>query len=230
MQHLFDFGISQEDPVIELNLLDIQLSDKVLSVASGGEMPLSLMCFQPGATITAVDISSSQLKLCRLKMQAAILLPFPENGQFLGYALADRRWRRNIYLDLIHAKLPGDDQVFWMRNQKAIEQGVINFGRFELHIKRVRAMIRLIIGKGNIEKLFSCTTLTEQENVFDKYIAKRKAIQLLFRIAFHPAIYRNRGLNSQALIHAEANTGVIFYNKFRRFCTSTPISLSLIHI
>ncbi len=224
MKHLFDFGISQEDPVTEYNLLDIQSSDKVLCVASGGEMPLSLLCFQPGVTITAVDISSPQLILCRLKMQSAILLAFPGNGQFLGYAGADKRWRRKTYLDLIHPKLPKDDQSFWMGNLRAIESGVVNLGRFEGYIRRIRIIIGLIVGKRNIDKLLCCSTLSEQENVFDKYIGKRKSVQYLFRIAFHPAIYRNRGLNSQGLIHTEVKMGEIFYNKFRNFCTRTPVS------
>ncbi len=224
MRHLFDFGISQEDPLTEFNMLDIQPNDHVLCVASGGEVPLSLLCLQPGARITAVDISETQLMLCRLKLQSAILLPFPANSKFLGYAKADKKWRREIYLGQVQASLQEADKDFWKQNFTAIEKGVVNYGRFEGYIKNIRRILDLIIGKKNIKKLLACSAVSEQEYVFDKYIASRKAVNYLFRIAFHPAIYKNRGLNSQGLIHAQSKTGEVFFKKFRNFCTATPVN------
>lgn len=223
MRHLYDFGISQEDPLTECNILDIQSKDHVLCVASAGEMPLSLLCLHPGVKITAVDISVAELKLCRLKMLSAMQLPFPLNGEFLGYANADKKRRGEIYLDQLEPKLPKVDRDFWKQNLQAIENGVVNYGRFEIYIKNLRRIAGVILGKKNIEKLLRCSNVSEQEYVFDKYIAGRKAVKYLFRIAFHPAIYKNRGLNNQGLMHAQSNTGEIFFNNFRNFCTATPV-------
>jgi len=222
MRCLFDFGISQEDPLTEFRILDIRNTDHLLCVASGGEIPLSLLCLQPGLKITAVDISPSQLSLCRLKMQAAIALPFPSNGQFLGYAPANPKERRKIYFEKIHPSLTKTDQEFWMDHLDAIEKGVINSGRFEGYIKRLRPFLTFIIGKYNLLRLLSCSDKAEQEYVFDKFIGKRKAIHYLFRIAFHPLVYKKRGLSSQGLQHAHANTGELFFNKFRDWCIATP--------
>lgn len=222
MRHLFDFGISQEDPLTEFHLLDIQPNDHVLCIASAGEMPLSLSVLHPGVTITAVDRAEQQLQLCRFKMQAAILLPCPLNGEFLGYARCDRKKRRELYFDRIRETLETADQVFWDRQITAIGNGVVNNGRFELYIQKLRWIAVAAIGKKNIERLIACTGTAEQEMVFDKYIAGRKALQYLFRIAFHPAIYKKRGLNAQALQHAGPKTGDLFFKKFKSFCTATP--------
>jgi S-adenosylmethionine:diacylglycerol 3-amino-3-carboxypropyl transferase len=43
---------------------------------------------------------------------------------------------------------------------------------------------------------------------------------LLFKIAFHPKIYKNRGLSEQALIHASEDTGQRFFRRFNEFCTA----------
>lgn len=222
MRHLFDFGISQEDPLTELDLLDIRDSDHLLCIASGGEVPLSIFSLRPGVKITAVDISPAQLQLCRLKLQAAIALPFPMNGLFLGYGALDAGTRRNLYFDRIRPGLSKEDHEFWSANLRAIEKGVVHFGRFEGYIRKLRVMAGLIIGKKNSRGLLNCKEPKEQEIFFDTHIAPRRAVQYLFRIAFHPAVYKNRGLNSQGLIHARTNTGDIFFRKFRSFCTATP--------
>ena len=222
MRHLYDFGISQEDSLTECHVLDIQKDDHVLCIASGGEVPLTLLCLKPGVKITAVDISSTQLALCRLKLEAAIALPFPLNGAFLGYAYLDTKSRRDIYFDKIHPNLIKEDQDFWLKHVSAIENGVVNFGRFEGFIKRLRNILTIIIGKKNLLKLVASKDINEQQAIFDTQIARRKAVKYLFRIAFHPTVYKNRGLSSKALIHAHANTGQLFFNKFRNFCTATP--------
>lgn len=224
MRHLFDFGISQEDPFTEYNVLNIQPGDHVLCIAGGGEMPLSLAGLQPGIRITAVDISTTQLFLARLKLQAAVLLPVPLNGQFLGYARMGKKQRRDIYFDTIRPSLSREDLDFWDQHLEAVERGVINSGRFEKYIKKPRFLAALIMGNKNISRLLECRTIAEQESVFDKYIAKRKSLKLLFKIAFHPAVYKNRGLHAQALIHAKTKTGELFFNKFRSFCTATLTS------
>lgn len=222
MRHLYDFGISQEDPLTEFHMLEIRKIDHVLCVASASEVPLSLLCLQPGAKITAVDISFGQLALYRLKLQAAIALPYPLNGRFLGYAPLESHTRHQIYFERIHPSLTKKDQDFWLQHLKAIEKGVINSGRFEEYIKGLRKILFIIIGKKNLLQLLACSETSEQQSIFDKQIAGRKAVKYLFRIAFHPAIYKNRGLSSQGLIHAHANTGDLFFNKFRNFCTATP--------
>jgi S-adenosylmethionine:diacylglycerol 3-amino-3-carboxypropyl transferase len=220
MAILFDFGISQEDPSSEQRILDVKPTDRILSVASGGEVPLSLLSHNENIRICAVDISDDQIKLCRLKLTAAIHLDFPVNGQFLGYADIKEKKRSELYKDNIRRHLPEEDILFWDHNLPYIEDGVVNAGRFEQYIQKMRFVVNLFIGKKNLFRLISSRTLEEQRKVFQEKIATRKSLQLLFKIAFHPAIYKIRGLQEQALIPAGKSTGELFYNKFEKFCTA----------
>ncbi|HJW29878.1 MAG TPA: DUF3419 family protein, partial [Saprospiraceae bacterium] len=222
MRPLYDFGLSQEDPLTELDLLRLRQGDNLLSIASGGEVPLTILSLVPDIRITAVDISETQLALCRLKLLAATTLSFPANGEFLGYAYGDSQKRRQQYLAVIYPLLSQPDQQFWGQHIDAIEKGVIHFGRFEGYIRWIRKALKLMIGRKNLRQLLDCDTILKQQQVFDEQIGTRKAIQYLFRIAFHPAVYKNRGLDSAGLRHARSNTGDIFFHKFRNFCTTTP--------
>ena len=220
MAILFDFGISQEDALSEQLVLDIKPTDRILSVASGGEVPLSLLSMNDNIMICAVDLSEDQIRLCRLKLIAAIHLDFPLNGQFLGYANIEGKKRSIFYREYVRSHLSETDTFFWDQNLKQIENGIVNAGRFEQYIRKMRFIVNLFIGKQNLFKLINSKTLEEQKKIFNEKIATRKSLQLLFKIAFHPVIYKNRGLQEQALIHAKKSTGERFYSKFEDFCTS----------
>jgi S-adenosylmethionine:diacylglycerol 3-amino-3-carboxypropyl transferase len=159
--------------------------------------------------------------LCKLKIQAAIHLDFPMNGCFLGYGKLEEKKRNELYHTIILPQLAEDDVIFWNQNIRFIEKGIVSAGRFEQYIGKMRLVANLIIGKNNIQRLIACQSLEDQKKVFHDRIAPRKSLQLLFKIAFHPAIYKKRGLQEQALIHAGKTTGERFFSKFQNFCTSS---------
>ncbi len=224
MKPIFDFGISQEDPLTERQILQIRAGDRILSVASGGEVALSLLCLDENIRITAVDVSVSQIRLCRLKLLAATFIDFPLNGQFLGYSKMKRKTRSTLFDEKIKPHLRAEEIPFWVQNRRSIENGVVNSGKFEKYIGKMRFFARLLIGKNNLESLISCKSLEEQNQIFKTRIATRKSLQGLFKIAFHPKVYKKRGLQEQALIHASENTGQRFYSRFENFCTGSLAS------
>ena len=142
----------------------------------------------------------------------------------MGYGWYDKKRRRDIYFDELHKSLDKEEQKFWIKHLKAIENGVVRYGRFEAYLEKLRWMAQLLIGKTNINRLLSCITTEEQTMVYDEYIAKRKGLANFFKIIFHPSIYKNRGLREEAMQHSSNDTGTIFYQKFRHFCTSTLLS------
>jgi S-adenosylmethionine-diacylglycerol 3-amino-3-carboxypropyl transferase len=224
MAALFDFGISQEDPFSELRVLEVSPGDRILSVASGGEVPLTLLSQVEWIQVTAVDVSEAQIRLCRLKVAAALHLEFPENGQFIGYAPMSEKKRLQWYDASIEPKLSELDRQYWRSHRKEIGKGIINAGRFERYIAKMRIFAQGLIGKRNLQRLTECSTIQEQKLIFDQQIATRNSLRALFKIAFHPAIYKKHGLDEQALIHADQSTGDRFYGKFEDFCTTNPAS------
>src|SRR5687768_6405032 len=137
MKHIYDFGVSQEDFKTEQAVLDIKQGDRILCVASGGELPLNLLCVHDNVSITVVDISVRQIYLSRLKMKAATDMEYPTNGYFLGYGKMRNEQRKHLYHTVVKSFLERDERDFWDENQEAIEEGVINAGRFELYMKKL---------------------------------------------------------------------------------------------
>jgi len=222
MKPLFDFGISQEDANSEQSILELQDNDRVLCIASGGEVPLNLLCRNNNVQIGAIDISETQLALCRLKLLTALHVGSPDNAAFLGYSEMDTKRRKEIFTTVLQPLLQENDKAFWLQHLTLIGKGVINYGRFELFLKKMRIVAAWLIGKKNIGSLINCSSVQQQEEFFNKKIENRKALRYLFKIAFHPLIYKKRGLDKQGLIHATSNTGENFFKKFKTFCIATP--------
>src|SRR5437588_7063013 len=101
MKPLFDFGISQEDAFSEQRILEVRTGDKILCIASGGEIPLNLLCMNQDILVEAIDISEYQLALCRLKLLSALYIDPSLNTGFLGYSAMAKKIRREIFDSII---------------------------------------------------------------------------------------------------------------------------------
>lgn len=220
MEFLYNYGISQEDALSECRALDLRDYDSLLCIASAGEIPLSLAAMK-NIKIDAVDVSQAQLRLCRIKQVAALNIDAIAAASFLGYMDMRAAQRQELLHDAILPNLSEDDQKYWMANPAAIECGVINSGRFEQFMQKVSDIGRLIIGKKNLYSLFECNSIEEQQDVFDKKI-NGLIVNGIFRVAFHPWIYKNRGIDPAGMTHSGArNIGEFFFYRFRSFCCNT---------
>ncbi len=108
-----------------------------------------------------------------------------------------------------------------MQHPDVVQRGVINSARFERYIRKVSALGRLIVGSKNLYRLFDCDSTEEQQLIFDRQITG-PVVRSIFKIAFHPAIYKNRGIDPAGLTHSGArNIAGFFFQRFRNFCCST---------
>lgn len=220
MDFLYNYGISQEDALTECQALNLTGGDSLLCIASAGEIPLNLaaMC---DAKIVASDISAGQISLCRLKQTAALRLDAVTAASFLGYMRMEESKREQIFREELSQFLPDVDRNFWIKNPDAVIKGPVNSGRFEKYMQKVTVIGRLIAGKKNLYSLFDCDSIEQQKEVFDKKI-NGLVVNGLFRVAFHPRIYKNRGIDPAGLTHSGArNIGEFFFQRFRNFCSNT---------
>jgi len=220
MSFLYNYGISQEDALTEFKALDLNKGDSLLCIASAGEIPLNITALAD-VRIFAADVSADQIRLCRIKQLAALNADQIEAASFLGYMDLDERERERIFRDYIIPSLSENDRKYWSENLGAIKGGVINSGRFEMFMRKVTDVGRLIVGKKNLNSLFECNSVEEQRDIFDKKITGL-IVNGIFRIAFHPWIYKNRGIDPAGLTHSGArNIGEFFFLRFRNFCCNT---------
>ncbi|MFZ9028351.1 MAG: DUF3419 family protein [Crocinitomicaceae bacterium] len=219
---IYNFGISQEDARTELQALDLKESDSLLCIASGGEIPLNLLALT-GCNIVACDTSIEQIHLSKLKLAAILHLEQHKAARLIGFYKAKNEDRLAIY-DELRPKLSQEEVDFWDKNIEAIQKGVINVARFEKYILKFSWVLRFLLGKGKLMKLMTLEDVDEQRNFFDKKISNLW-VKLLFKVAFHPKIYKNRGMDEHGLQHQkDASISTFFYNRFRDFCTSTLAS------
>jgi len=219
MRFLYDFGISQDDPGIEKMALNLD-GTNLLCIASGGEVPLSLLS-HVDVKIKALDVSESQIRLCRLKLASILSLEPREAAGFLGFYkdTFDERWK---YFTKLSENLSQEDQAYWTQNAAAFYKGPIYSSRFEKYIMLFTKIVRLTFGSQRLRHLMEIASIEDRQQYFDDHL-QNKAIKALFNIAFSPGIYKNRGLNEQGLRHLQGDElADFFYGRFRDFFTATP--------
>jgi S-adenosylmethionine-diacylglycerol 3-amino-3-carboxypropyl transferase len=220
MEPLYNYGISQEDVLSECEALKLADGESFLCIASAGEIPLNVAALK-NVKIIAADVSANQIRLCRLKQAASLHCESADAAGFLGYMGMQDNMREEIFRDVLFQYLPEGDREFWLKNLNAVKGGAINNGRFEKYMLKVTGTGRFIVGEKNLYSLFECNSIEEQKEIFEKKI-NGPIVKGIFRIAFHPLIYKNRGIDPAGLIHSGArNIGEFFFNRFRSFCCNT---------
>jgi S-adenosylmethionine-diacylglycerol 3-amino-3-carboxypropyl transferase len=219
MKFLYNFGISQDDSESERKSLDMQKGDRLICLASAGELPLNLMS-SADIFIDAVDISLPQLHLSRLKMMAASHLEPLEAARLIGYQPCTREERFG-WLGQISSHLSESGRDFWNKHPEAFEKGPVHMGRFERYISNFNGLALQIIGRKKMMRLFEFDDIESQRQYFDQHL-ETKRLRFIFNVVFHPRIYKKRGMDEQGLTHSgERNIAHFFFSRFRNFCTST---------
>lgn len=221
MTFLYNFGLSQEDERTECAALDLSSHDRVLSIASAGDMPLSLLALGAN-TVDAVDVDPAQIHLARLKLAAVRSLDRGDAVAFLGFVPAPAH-QRMVWLHHLLPALPEPSRRFWLRNKQPVQSGAILAGRYEQYVARIVRFALPILGRKGFDALFACTSLEQQQEVFRSHFDRRR-MRLLFDVAFHPKVFSSRGMDPRSLQHRDAQVplGQQYFQHFRALCTATP--------
>jgi len=220
VKFLYNFGLSQEDERSEAAALQLRDSDCVLSIASAGDMPLSLLAL--GARrVTAVDVDPAQLHLCWLKAAAISVLDRETAIRFLGFMPASAAERDHCFEPVARA-LPEASRAFWVGQREALRGGAVWAGRYEQYVRRVMRTVRPALGR-RIDGLFTCGNLRDQDDYFSRKF-DRRWLRALFRVVFHPKVFARRGMDPQSLRHRAKDQSIAdqYFAQFRTFCTNHP--------
>jgi len=220
MTFLYNFGMSQDDAETEKKALDLHSGDKLLCIVSAGEVPLNLLASQD-IHIDAADISLPQIYLARLKLNAALHLEPDEAAGFIGYSGGTAQERIRFYKKL-KPYMEKEEQQFWDQYPIIFKKGLIHEARFEKYLSCFNWIAIHILNRKKLMRLFEFDDIGLQTKYFDEHLNSGR-LRKIFQIVFHPRIYKNRGMDSQGLIHSgERNIAEFFFSRFRNFCTSTP--------
>jgi S-adenosylmethionine:diacylglycerol 3-amino-3-carboxypropyl transferase len=214
---LFDFGISQDDSRSEIQFLELKSDDRVLCLASGGEVPLDILSSSKGIQVEAVDINENQLFLTKLKLLAAVHLDPVDAAVLLGY-MSGKPIERHVSFSIVKPFLKENEIKFWENNPQLFDLGPVCSGRFESYIRKYNKWAIALLGKNHLTKLMEIQNLPDQEFYFDQHF-RTGLLKLIFKIAFHPRVYKNRGVSEDGLRHSRTSRMAdFFYGRFRDFC------------
>jgi S-adenosylmethionine-diacylglycerol 3-amino-3-carboxypropyl transferase len=162
-----------EDPIVDLEAMEIESHHHVVTIASGGCNVMSYLTANP-ARITAVDLSPAHVALLRLKIAAARHLPtWQDFYQFFGNANAAANIR--VYDEYLKTHLDRQTRAYWERRSlfgrriSAFKTGLYRKGLLGRFIAMGHGFAR--ISGRSLEGLLSCQSLAEQRIYFERHIA-----------------------------------------------------------
>ena len=218
-----------EDPVTDMQALNLGVDDHVVTIASGGCNALSYLTANP-AKVTAVDLNHAHVSLVKLKIAGLRVLPDHNDFfQFFGVAQASRNVR--IYETLIAPQLDTDSRQYW-------EGGPIGFRRIRLFAKGFYkfGLLGQLIGiihwgaklhGVKLNELLTQPSQQAQEHWFDENVAKIFDTKLMAKICSSPFALYNLGIppsQHNALCDEQpANMAQVLKERARRLATVVPI-------
>ena len=159
-----------EDPVVDMQALDIGPDDHIVCIASGGCNMLSYLTAGP-ASITAVDLSPAHVALNRLKLAAATHLP-DHASFFQMFGRADVKGNAALFDRAIAPYLDFASVDFWNarrgitgRRIEMFEQGFYRHGLLGRFIAGGHIVARLL--GVDLKTYLLCKTLDEQKAWFE---------------------------------------------------------------
>jgi len=181
LERLFTYAFSKlvyaqiwEDPVIDMQAMDLRPEHRIIAIASGGCNVMSYMTANPEA-IVAVDLNSAHVALGKLKICAARNLPDYESFfQFFGRA--DDRANVALYDRHLRARLDATTRAYWdgrnalgRRRVNMFSRNLYRFGLLGRFMTVGHALARLHGIDPSI--LLQARSRSEQRRLFETRVA-----------------------------------------------------------
>ena len=171
-----------EDADILLKALQVQSTDRCLSIASGGDNSLSLLSEGP-SEVVAFDINSAQLACMELKVAAIKLFEYDDLLDFLG--VTQCRKRLTLY-DKLKEHLSNQCRAFIDGQRDALETGIIHWGKFERYFSIIRRrMLPLLYTKKTLKELLQQKNLEARMNFYQN-VVEQSSLAVVIQGLFQP--------------------------------------------
>lgn len=188
-----------EDADVLLQGLNIQPKGRILSIGAAGDNSFSLLTTNPEIVI-AVDISKVQCYLIELKALAIEKLNYTDFLGFIGFKNCNHR------IELYHSikeELKSETKLYWKKNIKYIDKGIICHGKFEQYfIFFSKWIMPFIHSKCVIKELYQEKTEEEQVEFYNTHWNTWRW-RLMFKFVFNKYILGKYGRDPEFLKHVD---------------------------
>jgi S-adenosylmethionine-diacylglycerol 3-amino-3-carboxypropyl transferase len=185
-----------EDPVVDMEALEIGPATRLAAIASGGCNVMSYLTAGP-AEVMAVDLNRHHVALLRLKLAGARHLPGPESFRSL-FGFADRAGNARLYDDWIAPSLDPVTRAYWderrwgRRRIEVFERGFYRTGLLGRTIALGHLLARLHGRRP--EALLGAGSMQEQAAIFDRQLAPVFDSWLIRLVAKMPVTWFGLGI------------------------------------
>jgi S-adenosylmethionine-diacylglycerol 3-amino-3-carboxypropyl transferase len=163
-----------EDPVVDLEALELAPGERLIAIASGGCNVLSYLAAAP-VQVTAVDLNRAHVALNKLKVAALSHLPdYPAFCRF--FAEADGRANIDAYFSHLRPHLDAATRKYWESRDRL---GRRRIGYFGSNVYR-HGLLGGFIGAGHLlarlhganpRRLLAAKCRNEQRRIFERELA-----------------------------------------------------------
>lgn len=186
-----------EDPVVDLDALQLGAADRVIAIASGGCNVLSYLTAGP-KEIVAVDLNGAHIALLNLKLRG--LAALPDHAAFFDFfGRADCSDNVGAYQTRLRPGLDDATRAYWdgrgldgRRRIEAFARGFYRHGLLGRFIGAGHAVARLY-GK-RFDALLAARSLEEQRAIFEREIAPLFDKKLVRWLARRPSALYGLGI------------------------------------
>lgn len=192
-----------EDPVIDMEALEIGPDTAMVAIASGGCNVMSYLAQSPRRLI-AVDLNHHHIALLKLKLAAARQLPDHADFHQL-FGNADDAGNRTLYHAKVARALDAETRLYWDREIGALTAGFYRRGLLGRTIGAANLVARL--HGSRLTRFLATRSQAEQRRVFDEEVAplfRSPLVRLLFRCQ---AAYYGLGIPPAQLDAMRADAG-----------------------
>lgn len=186
-----------EDPVVDMEALELQPGQRMVTIASGGCNILSYLSAAQ-IEIDAVDLNAAHIALNKLKITAAAHLESYEDFRAF-FGAADERRNVEIFDRVLAPRLDVETLAYWnkrdWRGRRRITQfarGFYTFGLLGRFIGMGHAAARLL--GGNAAAMMQARTIEEQREIFDRELKPLFESRLLRGLLDSPAALFGLGI------------------------------------
>ncbi|KMS59745.1 S-adenosylmethionine:diacylglycerol 3-amino-3-carboxypropyl transferase [Novosphingobium barchaimii LL02] len=178
-----------EDPVADMEAMQITPDSRIITIASGGCNALSYLTANP-AHITVIDLNTAHIALNNLKHEAVRRLDYADLRRFI--AEADRPENLALYRDQLAPHLDEATRRYWegrdlvgRRRIGAFTRGVYRHGLLGGFIGTAHLVAKIY--KIDLNEILEADTLEDQRRVFDERIAPVFERPMIRWLTKHPA-------------------------------------------
>jgi S-adenosylmethionine-diacylglycerol 3-amino-3-carboxypropyl transferase len=199
--------------------LQINYSDTILSITSGGCNVLGLLLDNPDK-IVAIDLNPSQIALLELKIACFRNLQYIDTLKFLGVIPSDNR--QSLYARL-RKSLAEQDRVYWDKNKHLIEKGVIHCGRLEHYFhKFINDILPDIVDPQLIKRLLNSKSMMQQRRLLDEIMTDN--FNTAFKSYFGRESMSEEGRDPAQFKYVDiTDVGAYFLDRFQTVCSTLTL-------